>query len=446
MSEEGGRRGFQRLPFFYGWVIVAVAFVTMAIAVSARTAFSLLLPPLLDEFGWDRALAAGAISFGFLVSAGLSPLVGYAMDRLGPRVVVEAGVALLAAGFLLAPLTTQPWHLYATLGALVIGGATCTTYAAHSMFLPHWFMRRRALAVGIAFSGAGMGAVILLPWLESIIQADGWRASCRALAVLALVVLGPLNLLLWRRPEDIGLQPDGGASPKGGRPPLRRPTVVDPAWAAIDWTVARAARTARYWWIVLGYTCGMVAWYAVQVHQTEYLIEIGFAPLEAAWALGLVAAVAIPGQIALGALSDRIGREPIWAIACAGFAICYGILIALHAHPIRPLLYLMVTSQGLLGYAMTSVMGPIVAEIFEGRRYGSIFGTVSALMVIGGAFGPWVTGLIHDLTGSYRLAFELGIACCALSAFSIWRASPRKVRLVPGRAHKLTISMAEAEP
>ena len=96
----------------------------------------------------------------------------------------------------------------------------------------------------------------------------------------------------------------------------------------------------------------------------------------------------------------------------------------------------MVISQGFLGYALTSVMGPIVAEIFEGPHYGAIFGTLTVALIGGGAAGPWVAGVIHDATGSYRLAFLLAIACCVVSATAIWIAAPRKVRLVPGRASK----------
>src|SRR5215471_18162357 len=117
-----------RLPFYYGWVIVGIAFATMALGVTARTAFSLLMPPLIDEFGWDRGLAAGAFSFGFLVSAILSPFVGRLMDSRGPRVVIEAGVCLLTTGLFLAPLIEKPWHLYATLGLLVGAGANLMTY------------------------------------------------------------------------------------------------------------------------------------------------------------------------------------------------------------------------------------------------------------------------------------------------------------------------------
>jgi len=97
----------KRLPFFYGWLIVAVIFVTMAIGVNARTAFSLFFPPIIGEFGWERGVTAGAFSFGFVVSGIMSPLIGRLMDRYGPRAVMELGVALMGSGLLLAPLTTQ---------------------------------------------------------------------------------------------------------------------------------------------------------------------------------------------------------------------------------------------------------------------------------------------------------------------------------------------------
>src|SRR5262249_37928245 len=149
----------------------------------------------------------------------------------------------------------------------------------------------------------------------------------------------------------------------------------------VDWTLGRAARTGRFWWIALGYFCGLFAWYAVQVHQTKYLIEIGFSATVAAWALGLVSLTGIPGQIALGYLSDRIGREWIWTVGGLGLAVCYASLLMLETSPTPMLLYAMVISQGMLGYSLTSVLGAIPAEIFEGRHYGSIFGTLSLASV-----------------------------------------------------------------
>ena len=135
------------------------------------------------------------------------------MDRTGPRTVMELGVALMAAGLLLAPLTTQPWHLYLTIGVLVGSGSICLGYSGQSLFLPNWFNRRRGLAMGLAFAGVGLGSITLLPWMQHMIEQTGWRTACTAMGILVLVVLAPINLLLRKRPEDIGLQPDGDAAP-----------------------------------------------------------------------------------------------------------------------------------------------------------------------------------------------------------------------------------------
>ena len=127
------------------------------------------------------------------------------MDRRGPRVVLEMGVAIMAAGLLLAPLATQPSHLYLTLGVLVGGGSVVLGYTGQALFLPNWFVRRRGLALSIAFSGVGVGSIILLPWLQTLIQRRRLaRGLLGAWPLLMLGLLVPLNLLVRRRPEDLG--------------------------------------------------------------------------------------------------------------------------------------------------------------------------------------------------------------------------------------------------
>src|SRR5436853_5589812 len=192
-------------PFFYGWVLVAIGFVTLAVGVNARPAFSRLFPAMLDEFGWDRGLTAGAFSFGFLVSAVVTPFVGRLMDQRGPRLIVELGVAAMGIGLLLGSLVREPWQLYLTLGALAGGGVNCLAYTGQSLYLTNWFVRRRGLALSIAFSGVGVGSVTLLPWLQSLIGEGSWRAACWALGLLVLILVAPPNLLLRGRPEDLGL-------------------------------------------------------------------------------------------------------------------------------------------------------------------------------------------------------------------------------------------------
>ena len=169
------------------------------------------------------------------------------------------------------------------------------------------------------------------------------------------------------------------------------------------------------------------------MHQTKYLVEIGFSPELAAWALGGVSLAGIPGQIALGHLSDRIGREFVWTVGSFGFAAAFLLLLLLRDSPTLPLLYMMIAVQGVLGYGVTSVIGAIPAEIFQGRHYGSIFGTLMLASIGGGAVGPWLTGALHDATGNYTIAFWIAIGCSLVSAIAIWLAAPRKVRVVAGR-------------
>jgi MFS family permease len=242
-------------------------------------------------------------------------------------------------------------------------------------------------------------------------------------------------LLQRHRPEDLGLAPDGdpgGASARAG--PRSGANVVDHAWAATDWTLARAIRTIRFWWLFVAFFSGLFAWYAVQVHQTRYLIEIGFRPEVAAFALGLVGLAGVIGQVAIGHLSDRVGREWAWTVAALGFVLCYLCLLALPARPSLALVYAMVGAQGLLGYGLATVYGAIPAELYQGKHFGTIFGTLSSASILGAASGPWVAGKVYDQIGSYAPAFWLAIALSVLSIACIWLAAPRKVRLVAGQA------------
>ena len=412
---------------------MAVAFVTMGIGVNARTAFSLLFPPILNEFGWERGLTAGAFAVGFMISAVGAPFLGVLMDTKGPRWMLGLGVVLVSGGLVGAAFISQPWHLYLTLGFLVSGGSVALAYTGHALFLPNWFVRRRALAAGIAFSGVGIFSIVLFPWQQSLIAGRGWRYACIAFAVL-VAALFPLIQLQRRRPQDMGLEPDGDAAPPNtGAAKPQAANVVDPAWVAVDLTPARAMRTARFWWLATAFFAGLWAWYSVQVHQTRYLIDIGFDAKTAAFALGLVPFFGVVGQIAMGWFSDRFGRETGWSLACGGFALCYLLLLFMGTHPTPAALYAMVIAQGLIGYGLASVFAAVPSELFAGKRYATIFGIVNMAAVGGGGIAPWVTGAIYDRTGSYALGWWISVGFCVLSGICIWFAAPRKVRAVHGK-------------
>ena len=266
-----------------------------------------------------------------------------------------------------------------------------------------------------------------------MIIGSGWRDACWALGLLLLIVRGANQPFVAQAAR--GHRPAAGWRRRRRWRPRRcsHPTSSIRSGPSVDWTVRRAVRTARFWWLALGYFCALYAWYAVQVHQTKYLQEIGFSANRSAWALGLVSLIGVVGKISLGHVSDRIGREWIWGVSMLGFVICFLALIVLQHDPSMLWLYLMVAAQGGLGYGLTSVMGAMVAEIFQGRHFGGIFGSVMLSAMAGGAAGPWVTGVLHDAFGDYVLAFWLGAGISVVSALAIWQASPRKVRAVAGR-------------
>lgn len=430
----------QKLPFFYGWVVVAVAFITMAVGVNVRTGFSLLYPPLLAEFGWDRAVTAAAFSIGFLAATVYAPAIGILLDRYGPRVVVSGGALMGAIGLAGATAMTEPWHLYVTLGLMVVGGSTAMAYIGHSVFLPNWFVARRGMAIGIAFSGVGVGSMVMFPTMQLIIDDYGWRAACWALAIALLVIVVPLNVLFQRqRPQDMGLHPDGidpGAAHAGGAADGSADNIVDEVWANTVWTLPKALRTARFWLIFVGYATGLFAWYTIVVHQTQYILDQGFSAAHAALALGLVPLFGAIASIGFGSLSDQIGREWGYSIGCLGFVICYGALLVMQSDPAMGWLVVVIVAQGLMGYSLTPNYGAIPSEVFQGPSFGAIFGCLNIGASIGAAAGPWLTGWIYDVQGSYTMGFWISGTAAAVSCACIWLAAPRKVRLVAGQARR----------
>jgi MFS family permease len=393
----------------------------------------------LAEFGWDRGQTAAAFSLGFVVATLYSPFLGMLMDRFGPRLVIPFSAILMSIGMALATQISQPWHLHLTLGVLVGGGTIALSYMGHSLFLPLWFVRRRGLALGIAFAGVGVGSIILFPWIQHLISNNGWRYACWAMSAILLITVLPLNFFLQRqRPEDVGLAPDGySAADAPARARATADTVVDHQWAATEWTLAAAMRTSRFWWLACSSFTSLYAWYAIQVHQTKYLNDIGFPAGVAAYALGMVGLTGSVSQIILGHLSDRIGREWAWTISISGFTLCYLLLLLMQHHPTILLLYLMVASQGLLGYGMASVFGSVPLELFQGKQFATIAGVLSVGASLGGAVGPWVTGILYDRAGNYVLAFWICAGMSVISIICMWMAAPRKVRVVAGQVARL---------
>jgi MFS family permease len=431
----------KKAPFFYGWVVIAVAFVTMAVSISARTTFSLLYPELLTEFGWSLSVTAGAYSLGFIVSMATLPFFGILMEKAGPRFVIPLGALLTAGGFVLLTVINDVVGLYIAMGVLIVNGSMATSYVVHSMFLPNWFVRNRGLTIGIAFSGVGAGALILLPLFQYIIDLNGWRTACIYMAILVVIILLPLNIFFQRlTPESMGLLPDGEDQPNdhgNAQQTTGNELILDHAWANTDWTVGRAVCTIRFWAMFTAMFCGLFIWYGIQTHQTKFLIDKGFDPSFAAAALGFTAFCGIFGQIGIGALSDRIGRELSWTISLAGFGAASVLMVLVGKSPSTELVYLAMAVQGLLGYGMSALFGAIVAEVFAGKRSASILALMGLGGNLGGGAGPFVLGAIHDAYGNYEIGFWLCWALSILSILCIWIVGPSRIRMLAREAKSL---------
>lgn len=424
-----------RIPIFYGWIVIAVAFLTMAVSVNARTGYSLLFPAISDEFGWSSATISGAFALGFLCSSAFIPIAGIVMDRYGPRIAIPMSALLVVAGYIGCVFATTPVMLYIFAGLMAVVGSLVMSYTGHSMFLPNWFVRKRGLAIGIAFAGVGVGAIFLLPALQWVIETYGWRAGCIAIAAAVAVVVIPLNLAFQRlSPQSMGLQPDGDDDPETSVKPAPPDAVVDREWVSKQWTVGSALGTSKFWWIGLANFCGLFVWYGIQVHQTKFLLAQGVDTAEAAAALGLVALFGIFGQIFIGGFSDRAGREIGWSLALFGFLISSTLLLTMEGAPNRVLLYGMVAGQGLLGYGLASLYGAIPADVFGGKSFSRIFSILTLFGNSGAAAGVFFLGVIDDRTGSYTLGWWLCVIASAVSIAAVWMAAPRRVRLVAGQA------------
>ncbi|MHB0869422.1 MAG: MFS transporter [Chloroflexota bacterium] len=423
-----------RLPFFYGWVVVASIFVVMAVTYSVYYSFSVFFVALLEEYGWSRASTAGVFSL-FVAVIGLGGVMGGALiDRLGPSRVIPAGGLLLALGLFACSRLTQLWEFYLYFGVVCGIALALAGWVPGVTVVSRWFSAKQGVAIGIASAGIGLGIVVFVPLSQHLISTVGWRSAYLVLAGLSILGIVPQAALLRvARPEELGLRPDG-ATEKMEIVATRRPTrtreVVDPEWASRRWSVGSAIRTTRFWLLTVALSLAVLTHQMIFVHQAAYLVDGGYDKMLAASVVGLVGLLSMLGKVFWGEVGDRLGRERAFTLGNGVLAFSILLLVATRIAPSTELvlLYALVFA---LGYAATPpLLSTAAADIFQGRSFGAIYGMICVGQGFGSAFGAWVAGYIFDTTGSYMVAFGVGIASAFLSITSLWLAAPRKVRRV----------------
>jgi MFS family permease len=384
--------------------VLATCFLLNMFGRGLGDAYAVFLVPLEREFGWSRSEVTGVYSIYLLVNGFTAPLVGLAFDRLGPRWVYGAGVACLGAAFFLAAGLSSLWQFYVLIGVLVGLGVSLNGMVPGSALLSRWYLTRLSTAIGIAFSAVGVGALVFVPLSQYIVTHFDWRTAYRAFGVSLLVLL-PLVLfaLPWRRfaaghPQHAAR----GAKGQGG------------------WTLRQAMATPIYWGLGGLFFCTATGMFTVSVQLVAFFIDAGFSPLAAAGAFGALSMLSAASIMGSGFLSDRFGYRQTVTASFAGTASGMLILLVMTAVPAALLLVLFVPVFGLC----MGVRGPIVSSVctrsFPGANVATIYGTIYSTNALGAAFGSWMGGLLHDLTGGYRAAILVALAFIAMAATPFW--------------------------
>ena len=419
-------------PLFYGWYIALVGTTAYALGYGARFSFSVIFPSLLEEFKWSRDLTATMFSVHLLIYGIAAPITGFLVDRTGPRKTMVLGAILLSLGLILSRWGNQLWYFWITFG-LISGAGLCMIGAVpFTTVLRNWFEKKRGLALSLLFLGSG-GAFGCYPAVAWLIDTTGWRNTYLIEGLVVGGVMIPLVLFVVRyHPRDMGLFRDGLPETKEGRTSSGKGTlrVVDPAWAAVDWTLSKAVRTSRFWLICLTtFSLWGINQNILLAHQVAFAIDMGFSKLYAASVLSLFGLTYAIGS--LGSLiSDRIGREVTVTLATA-IGISGMIVLMFIRDASQPwMLYYFSISLGVSNGLCSPTIAAALTDIFQGPRVGPIVGAVWFAFAVGGTIGPWLGGWLFERTGDYFLAFLVATVLFAVACAALWLAAPRKVRRV----------------
>lgn len=424
-----GRTEEKPFVLYYGWVMLAVAFVNLGIAFGIWYSFSVFLIAIIQEFGWSRGAASSVFSI-FLISQAITGLLaGHLQDRFGPRIVMPLGSVLLAFSLIFSSRVGTFGQFCLAYGIMAGAGMGLIAFTSHAAFIPRWFERKRGLAMGIATSGIGFG-MLLIPMIEKYITLYGWRTAYVALAVLVFFVIAPLNAILSRRcPADLNLLPDGD-HPQDMReehPPKMMVKIVDAEWATEEWTLRKALSTKRFWFVLMSFFFGSYWCHGTLLHAMSVMIDGGLSRTMSACYIGVLGIIGSGSKLLLGCLSDRIGREKVYTIA--SFMTVAGLLCLMFTAMFpkwMPFLFAILFGLGYGSWA--PIIPSVCADIFLGSSFGLIFAVICIGGGLGGALGSLLSGALRDVSGSYVFSLILLIVSALLSVSFVWLASPRKVR------------------
>lgn len=402
-------------PFFYGWVIVGVAFVTAGIGSGvAIWGPSVLLLPMTEELGWSRASFFSAFFVREVIIGVCSPVVGPLYDtKRGPRLLALAGAVLLGVSTALVGAVDELWQFVLLFG--VMGGVAelGSGFFISQTLVPKWFVRRRGRALGVAVMGVGLGALLFPAGVSALIEAFGWRDAWLWFGVAVGSISFVLALFIRTRPEDAGLQPDGGAPPAAStaRPPVEERSL----------TRRQAVRTPAFWLLLVSFSLVSLGITGFQSNWHPFLVESGFTAADASFGIaiyGLMSGLARPGW---GLLGERVPARYLMsgsALTTAGLIVVFLQVRSFEA--LLPVMFAAGVAMG--GYLILRAL--LTANYFGRAHLGAINSLFRPFAMVMGALGPVLFGVLYDLQSGYTLAFLVAAVSWGLAGAIVLLAKP----------------------
>jgi MFS family permease len=401
-----------RRNIHYGWVMVAVTFLTALVSAGAVGAPGVFIVPLQQEFGWSAAEISSALSIRFILFGLMAPFAAALMNRYGLRNVALAGQLLIGSSLIASIGMTQVWQLIALWGVAVGIGTGLTALVLGATVAARWFSERRGLVVGILTASVATGQLLFLPLLASLTERFGWRVSllllCGALAVAACAVL----LLMRDRPSDLGLRAYGelGIGPPA-TPPRQQGAITRAALGAL-----RDASRKPVFWILFAtfFICGASTNGLIQVHLIPLCADFGIPQVQAA---GLLAAMGIfdfVGTILSGWLSDRYDNRWLlfWYYGLRGLSLLFLPFSDFTFYGLS----LFALFYGLDWIATVPPTVRLTAQNFGAERANLVFGWVFCGHQLGAATAAFAAGMSRTVWMSYLPAFFAAGALCLIAA------------------------------
>ena len=415
----------RRPRIFYGWYIVAASF-TSNIFVSGTywQGFQLFFLPILREFGWSRAALSGAFSLRQVETGVFAPVLGFIVDRFGPRRVIMASGFVLGLGMILVAQTFSIWSFYLFFMVAAIGASGTSHSIGWAVAIARWFRRRRGVALGIGMSGPVMTGVVLIALAYCVKHYD-WRATLAGAGVLLWCTVIPLAMLIRDSPESQGYLPDGDIpeapdGPEGYKNslPTQRITIDQQ-----EYTTGQALRSRSFW--IASTLLGILFFgtSGIQVHQVPYFESIGFSTTEAAATVSLVFALSGVGRIGAGFLADYMDIRYILAGMVGCHIIAWTYLAVADVNTLWDAVPFTIIF-GIPFGAMVSIRPVLLAQLFGTRSLGSLSGMLQATSLASGTIGPVLMGWIFDIQGEYDLAIKIFIGSTALAIPLVFMVKP----------------------